>query len=105
VLAADSGETVGISGQLGNRRPVEIDLGARLDDGRILSGEVKWSSRPLGLELHTHLHATWKTSPIRVRGSRRTPWTPSAARVIYMSRPPGSPRDSGDSPQREPTGI
>jgi AAA+ ATPase superfamily predicted ATPase len=38
-----------------NRRPIEIDLVARLDDGRILSGEVTWSSRPLGRDIHTHL--------------------------------------------------
>jgi AAA+ ATPase superfamily predicted ATPase len=42
-------------GQDRNRRPIEIDLVARLDDGRILTGEIKWSSRPLGPELHTHL--------------------------------------------------
>jgi uncharacterized protein len=42
-------------GQDRNRRPIEIDLVARLDDGRILTGEIKWSSRPLGPEIHTHL--------------------------------------------------
>jgi AAA+ ATPase superfamily predicted ATPase len=42
-------------GQDRNRRPIEIDLVARLDDGRILTGEIKWSSRPLGSELHTRL--------------------------------------------------
>jgi AAA+ ATPase superfamily predicted ATPase len=42
-------------GQDRNRRPIEIDLVARLDDGRILTGEIKWSSRPLGPEIHSHL--------------------------------------------------
>lgn len=34
------------------RRSVEIDLVARLDDGRMLTGEVKWSSRPIGPDVH-----------------------------------------------------
>jgi AAA+ ATPase superfamily predicted ATPase len=42
-------------GQDRNRRPIEIDLVARFDDGRILTGEIKWSSRPLGPEPHTRL--------------------------------------------------
>jgi AAA+ ATPase superfamily predicted ATPase len=42
-------------GQDRNRRPIEIDLVARLGDGRILTGEVKWSSRPLGSAIHTRL--------------------------------------------------
>lgn len=35
-----------------NRRSIEIDIVARLDDGRILTGEVKWSSTPHGFDLH-----------------------------------------------------
>jgi AAA+ ATPase superfamily predicted ATPase len=42
-------------GQDRSRRPIEIDLVARLDDGRVLTGEIKWSSRPLGGGVHTHL--------------------------------------------------
>lgn len=38
-----------------NRRAIEIDLVARLDDGRILTGEVKWSSRPVGAAIHRDL--------------------------------------------------
>jgi hypothetical protein len=38
-----------------NRRPIELDIVARLDDGRILTGEVKWSSRPVDAAVHTHL--------------------------------------------------
>jgi uncharacterized protein len=37
------------------RRPIEIDLVARLDDGRILTGEVKWASQPIGREVHLAL--------------------------------------------------
>ena len=38
-----------------NRRSIEIDLVARLDDGRILTGEVKWSSTPIDADVHTTL--------------------------------------------------
>lgn len=38
-----------------NRRSIEIDLVARLDDARILTGEVKWSSRPIGPAVHRAL--------------------------------------------------
>lgn len=42
-------------GQDRNRRPIELDLVARLADGRLLTGEVKWSSRPVGPALHQQL--------------------------------------------------
>ncbi|MGH7572937.1 MAG: DUF234 domain-containing protein, partial [Gemmatimonadota bacterium] len=35
-----------------DRRPLEIDIVARLDDGKMLTGEVKWSSSPVNEELH-----------------------------------------------------
>jgi AAA+ ATPase superfamily predicted ATPase len=38
-----------------NLRSIEIDLVARLDDARILTGEIKWSSRPVGPKLHWQL--------------------------------------------------
>jgi len=38
-----------------NRRPVEIDVVARLSDGGMLTGEVKWSSSPVGESLHLDL--------------------------------------------------
>lgn len=34
------------------RRPIEIDLLARLLDGSLVAGEVKWSSRPIGVHVH-----------------------------------------------------
>lgn len=37
------------------RRSIEIDLVGRLEDGRILTGEVKWSSRPVGTRIHDDL--------------------------------------------------
>jgi AAA+ ATPase superfamily predicted ATPase len=42
-------------GQDRNRRSIEIDIVARLDDGRLLTGEVKWSSRPVDLDIHRDL--------------------------------------------------
>lgn len=38
-----------------NRRDIEIDIVCRLADGRMLTGEVKWSSSPVGPELHRQL--------------------------------------------------
>ncbi|HEX7004883.1 MAG TPA: ATP-binding protein [Trueperaceae bacterium] len=38
-----------------NRRDIEIDFVARLDDERVLTGEVKWSSKPVGQHLHWQL--------------------------------------------------
>lgn len=42
-------------GQDRNRRPIEIDLVARLDDGRLLTGEIKWSSQPVDADVHHDL--------------------------------------------------
>jgi len=38
-----------------NRRQIEIDIVARLDDGRLLTGEIKWSSGPVDYDLHYQL--------------------------------------------------
>ena len=38
-----------------NRRSIEIDLVGRLDDGRVLTGEIKWSTKPVGEQLHWQL--------------------------------------------------
>ena len=40
-----------------DRQSIEIDIAARLIDGRLLTGEIKWSSTPLGPALHTDLIA------------------------------------------------
>jgi AAA+ ATPase superfamily predicted ATPase len=42
-------------GQDRSRRPIEIDLISRLDDGRLLTGEIKWSSRPIDYDVHLAL--------------------------------------------------
>ena len=42
-------------GQDRNRRSIELDIVAALEDGRMLLGEVKWSSRPVGPEIHSQL--------------------------------------------------
>jgi AAA+ ATPase superfamily predicted ATPase len=38
-----------------NRRAIELDVVARLDGGRMLTGEIKWSSTPRSFELHNDL--------------------------------------------------
>ncbi len=42
-------------GQDRNRRSIELDIVATVDDGRTLLGEIKWSSRPIGPDPHTRL--------------------------------------------------
>ena len=42
-------------GQDRNRRSIEIDIAAALDDGRLLTGEIKWSSSPVEYDLHLGL--------------------------------------------------
>lgn len=42
-------------GQDRNRRSIELDIVATLEDDRMLMGEVKWSSRPVGPEIHSQL--------------------------------------------------
>lgn len=42
-------------GQDRSRRPVEIDVVARLLSGGMLTGEIKWSSRPVGPAVHQDL--------------------------------------------------
>jgi AAA+ ATPase superfamily predicted ATPase len=38
-----------------NGRSIELDIVARLDDGRLLTGEIKWSSHPVGVDVHYDL--------------------------------------------------
>jgi AAA+ ATPase superfamily predicted ATPase len=42
-------------GQDRNRRSIEIDAVVRLDDKRLLTGEIKWSSKPVGTAVQTDL--------------------------------------------------
>lgn len=39
-------------GQDRNRRSIQLDIVARLADGRMLTGEVKWSSSPVDYDVH-----------------------------------------------------
>ncbi len=48
-------QTARWEGRAKNGRSVEIDLVAELEGGRILTGEFKWSSRPVGVKVHHHL--------------------------------------------------
>ncbi len=38
-----------------DRRSIELDIVARLDDGRVLTGEIKWSSKPVDIDVHVCL--------------------------------------------------
>lgn len=38
-----------------NRRSIELDLVSELDDGRLMAGEIKWSSRPVSVKVHYDL--------------------------------------------------
>jgi AAA+ ATPase superfamily predicted ATPase len=42
-------------GQDRNRRSIEIDLVAELDGGKLLTGEIKWSSSPVDVDIHFQL--------------------------------------------------
>ncbi|MFP4600819.1 MAG: DUF234 domain-containing protein, partial [Persicimonas sp.] len=42
-------------GQDRNRRSIEIDIVAELDDGQMLAGEIKWSSSPVDVDVHFKL--------------------------------------------------
>ena len=42
-------------GQDRNRRSIEVDAVADLDDGRLLTGEFKWSTKPVDYDLHLQL--------------------------------------------------
>lgn len=42
-------------GQDRNRRSIEIDIVAELDDRKLLTGEIKWSTKPKGRDVHLGL--------------------------------------------------
>lgn len=42
-------------GQDRHRRSIEVDIVALLDDGRVLTGEIKWTSRPTEYDVHRTL--------------------------------------------------
>lgn len=43
------------------RTPIEIDIVARTVDGRVITGAVKWNTRPVSSALHTR-HVEGPTS-------------------------------------------
>ena len=38
-----------------NQRTIDIDIAARLSDGRVLTGQIVWSSEPIDVDHHFHL--------------------------------------------------
>jgi hypothetical protein len=72
-------------GQDRNRRSIELDIVTALEDGRMLMGEVKWSSRPIGPEIHAQL--TRNVEDLAHSGQK---WAhdasrPDGSRFIYYS--------------------
>jgi uncharacterized protein len=61
------------------KRPVEIDIVGRLEDGRLLVGEIKWSSSPHGPSLHTELVA--KLARLAASGQG---WAHDASTAQYL---------------------
>lgn len=73
-------------GQDRNRRSIEIDLVAELDDRTLLTGEVKWSSDPVGVELHRSLSRDLEDLANSGRGWANRALEPSSsAGRLYVS--------------------
>jgi len=64
------------------KRPVELDVVARLEDGGLLAGEIKWSSTPYGPGLHADVLT--KLARLALSGHG---WAHEAdrARFLYVS--------------------
>jgi hypothetical protein len=72
-------------GQDRNRRSIELDIVASLDDGRTLLGEIKWSSRPVGPELHSQLVRNIEDLANSGHKWAHDALRPDGARFIYYS--------------------
>jgi AAA+ ATPase superfamily predicted ATPase len=73
-------------GQDRNGRDIEVDVVARLADGRMLAGEIKWSSRPVGARLHLGLTRDLEDLARSGRGwARRALDAETTAGRIYFS--------------------
>lgn len=69
-----------------NRRSIEIDIISRLDDGRLLAGEIKWSSRPVGVKVHFDLQRNLDDLGASGRAWAREALDASThARYLYVS--------------------
>ena len=62
-----------------NREGVEIDLAGRLEDGRLLVGELKWSSSPHGPNLHDGLRDKLRRLALSGQG-----WARDADAAVYL---------------------
>jgi hypothetical protein len=61
------------------RENVEIDLVGRLDDGRLLVSEIKWSTSPYGVTLHTGLQDKLRRLALSGQG-----WANEAGDAEYL---------------------
>lgn len=73
-------------GQDRDRRPIEIDIVARLSDGNMLTGEIKWSSNPVSESLHVELLRDLEALAVSGQGWANEALPESeGARYIYCS--------------------
>lgn len=82
-----------------NRESVEIDLVGHLEDGRLLVGEIKWSSSPHGPGLHSGLLDKLRRLALSGQG-----WARDRADTVYLYAAaagftPGMWRLAEDNPQ------
>lgn len=79
-------------GQDRNRRQIELDIVSRLDDGSILTGEVKWSSAPIGAGVHDLLPTPYsELPPLRERAREG-----HAVGVLEVAADRDARRDAGN---------
>ncbi len=64
------------------RQSLEVDIAGRLEDGRLLAGEIKWSASPHGAGLHTGLIAKLARLAASGQGWARDV---DAAALLYVS--------------------
>lgn len=77
-------------GQDRNRRSIELDIVASLDDERTLVGGIRWSSRPVGPELHWVICTEPDEMGADCSGER-THWPPSWSYAWAVGRTTISP--------------
>lgn len=69
-----------------NRQSIELDIVAELEDGRMLTGEVKWSSQPVDVDIHHGLRRDLEALAHSGHGWARDALDPQrSAGHIYIS--------------------
>ncbi|MFU8803665.1 MAG: ATP-binding protein [Bradymonadaceae bacterium] len=69
-----------------NRHPIELDLVAELSDGKLLTGEFKWSSSPIDVDVHFELIGNLKALGMSGQGWARDALDPEQSHgFLYIS--------------------